>query len=30
MGWGVAGYGDGNWGEAAAASDVSLEPGYGH
>ena len=26
-GWGVASYGDGNWGEAAAASDVSLEPG---
>jgi len=26
-GWGVAGYGNGNWGEAAAASDVSLEPG---
>ena len=26
-GWGVASYGNGNWGEAAAASDVSLEPG---
>jgi len=26
-GWGVASYGNGNWGEAAAASDVALEPG---
>ena len=26
-GWGVASWGSGNWGEAAAASDVSLEPG---
>ncbi len=26
-GWGVASWGNGNWGEAAAASDVSLEPG---
>ena len=26
-GWGVASWGDGNWGEAATASDVSLEPG---
>ena len=26
-GWGVTGYGNGNWGEAAAASDVALEPG---
>jgi len=26
-GWGVAGWSDGNWGEAATASDVSLEPG---
>ena len=26
-GWGVNSYGNGNWGEAAAASDVALEPG---
>ena len=26
-GWGVTSYGNGNWGEAAAASDVALEPG---
>ena len=26
-GWGIASWGNGNWGEAAAASDVSLEPG---
>ena len=26
-GWGVSSWGSGNWGEAAAASDVSLEPG---
>jgi hypothetical protein len=26
-GWGIDGYGNGNWGEAASASDVSLEPG---
>ena len=26
-GWCVAGWGDGNWGEAATASEVSLEPG---
>ena len=26
-GWGMDPYGNGNWGEAAAASDVTLEPG---
>jgi hypothetical protein len=26
-GWGIDGWGNGNWGEAASASDVSLEPG---
>ena len=26
-GWGVTSWGNGNWGEAAAASDVALEPG---
>ena len=26
-GWGIAGGGSGNWGEAAAATDVTLEPG---
>jgi hypothetical protein len=26
-GWGMDPWGDGNWGEAAAASDVTLEPG---
>ena len=26
-GWGIDGWGSGNWGEAASASDVSLEPG---
>jgi hypothetical protein len=26
-GWGIDTYGSGNWGEAASASDVSLEPG---
>ena len=26
-GWGIDGWGGGNWGEAASASDVSLEPG---
>ena len=26
-GWGIDGYGNGAWGEAASASDVSLEPG---
>jgi hypothetical protein len=26
-GWGISSWGDGNWGEAAAATDVTLEPG---
>jgi hypothetical protein len=26
-GWGIGSWSDGNWGEAASASDVSLEPG---
>jgi len=26
-GWGIASWGSGNWGEAATASDVTLEPG---